>query len=297
MKRKNYLIIFAILLAIAVWLLVNLLDQQTSIINFRIRIVNIPDNIYIFENETIRVPVTVQGTGINILLFFLSDASIDYNGSDLIMGDNLLDLFRIASSLPYHKNLTFSTIPSDITYVVSTDRILQKRVPVYFDFFSENDRNSFIENQYTFDDVFVTLSGPSFEIQRLENVYTEKISADFLKRRNMNIRLLAISEHVVILPPFIELLKASDVIATRTISFLPIFHDASKMSIFPERVTVIVEGNHELISNLRNEEIFAYVNDSDVDLENNLEIDIYFTVPDFVRIVDYTPKKVDIERK
>ena len=290
MTRKKYLMLFALLLSIIVWLIIKLLQEQTTTINFSIRIVNIPENIYIFDNKDIKIPVMVKGTGLNILVYYLSNASIDYNGSDIVMGDNFLDIERIRASLPYHKTLEFTTIQSDNPFIISTDRILQKRVPVVFDFYSERDRERFIENNYTFDDIYVTLSGPSVDIQRLDKVHSERISADFMKRKVISIRLVSVGEQVVIIPPFIELQQASEIISTRTFSFLPI-HVSSDISIFPQRVTIIIEGKQDFLNTLTDNDIYAYVTDND-----NNELDIHFTLPDNVKIVDFTPTKVSVSR-
>ena len=299
MKKNNVLKLFTVILAIFIWILVNLLKEQTSVINLPIRVVNVPDNIYIFENEEITIPVLVQGTGINILIFYLSDATIDYNGADFEMGNNLLDLDRIASSLPFQRNLSLSIITSQTeisptslnnTFVISTDRLDQKRVPVVFEFFSESDRQILLENNYYFDDVFVTISGPSVEIRRIDNAFTERISSDILKARRRNVRLQSISEHVIIVPPFLELQQASEVISTRTFAFLPIFYDEDLISIFPQRVTVIVEGKLDSLNLITPHDINAFVHASTV--QDLLELEVRFIKPDFIRIVDYTPTRV-----
>ncbi|MCL2063483.1 MAG: hypothetical protein FWG98_03795 [Candidatus Cloacimonetes bacterium] len=290
MKKNNVLKVFAVILAFIIWLLVSLLKEQIATIYLPVRIVNVPENIYIFENEEILIPVLVQGTGINILIFYLADTTIDYNGSDFVMGSNLLDMDRIASSLPIQRNLALSTISTENNFLISTDRLDQKRVPVIFEFFTEIDRRNLLENNYYFEDFFVTISGPSAEIRRIDHAFTEKISSDILRQRRKNIRLQSISEHIVIVPTFIELQQASEVISTKTFTFLPIFYDEDSISIFPQRVTVIIEGKLDSLNLVTPHDINAFVHATD--LEEFMELDVRFIKPDYVRIVDYTPARV-----
>ena len=292
MKKNNMLKIFAVVIAVIIWFLINLLKEQTTTINLPIRILNVPENIFIFENEEARASVMVHGTGINILLFYLREASIDYNGSDFVMGNNVIDIERLNSSLPKNKNLSFTAINTDNPIVINTYRILQKRIPVFFDFNSENDKQMFLENNYNFDDIYITISGPSVEIQRIDNIFTEKIGSDILRQRNKNIRFRSINENIVVIPPFIELEQVPDIIATRTLTAIPIVFDRDDISIFPERVSVIIEGKQDLINQLSAEEIIAFILEHD--LNETMELNVNFSVPDFVKIIDYTPMKVSV---
>ena len=294
MKNTNTLKVLAVIVAIIIWFVINLLKEHTTMINHPIRIVNVPSNLYLFENEEISLPVMVSGTGINILLYYLTTPSIDYNGSDIVMGSNLLDMERLNSSLLHHVSLSFSIIPIENSFVVNTDRILQKRVPVLFDFFSDSDKEILLENDYNFDDIFVTLSGPSIELQRIDHAFTEKISSDILQRRRRNVHLKPINEHIVIMPAFIELTQASEVTSTRTIPFIPIKYDDSFLSIFPDRVSVIIEAKQDSLNMVTADDITAYILDYDV--RDVTELNIYFMKPDFVRIVDFTPSKVSARR-
>jgi len=292
MNKNNSIKVLAVIIAIVGWFMINLLKEHTTVINFPIRIVNIPDNIHLFENESIRLPVIIQGKGINILHFYFTTPTIDYNGFDIVMGDNLLDLNRVESSLPNYKGLDISLLPIENTLLVTTDRILQKRVPVYFDFFSERDREILIENHYGFDDHFVTLLGPSVEIQKIDNVLTERVSADILKTNRRNIRLKSINDFVAIIPSFIELKQITETISTRTISFIPIDFNELNISIFPKRVSIILEGKQDSLNVITPDDIHAYVLDHEIN--NLMELNIYFQVPDFVKIVDFTPTKVNV---
>jgi hypothetical protein len=287
--------IFALVITIFIWLQISLLREQNTTINIPVRIVGLTDNLYLYKNADVKIPVLVTGRGMYILMYYLSDPSIYYSGEDIRLGKYALDVKKIEKSIPTYSNLRFSVVDTEYSVEVTTDRIIQKKVPVIFEFISNKDKETLIADHYIFDDYFVTISGPGEEIQNIENIFTEHIKSDILKAKDKNIRLRPVNEHIVIVPPSIELMKTSDLVSSKTLAFIPILHNESKVTIFPERVTVKIEGKLDSLYSVVAEDIVAYI-DGNI-TEDTDQVEVYFSKPKYIRIIDYTPKYVSLKKR
>ena len=289
MKKKIWYGFFAFLIAVAIWYQINLLREQNVVINVPMRISNISDNFYILNRDELRVPIRVVGSGIYILIYYLSNPFINYNGAEMYIGSNVIDLSDSESILKYHPKLRFNIVQSDEDLVVEVDRVVQKRVPVIFDFVSERDRETLVSSNYIFDDVYISISGPESEINKIDYVHTEKINADAIKPRSPFVRLKYVNDFVI---STLELQKISDIISTRTLALIPIEHDTTKISLFPQRVSVKIEGKLDSLNALSSEDITAYVL-GDL-FEDDSDVNIHFRKPDHIKILDFTPQKVNV---
>jgi hypothetical protein len=286
MKNK----IFAVAITIIIWLQVNLLTEQCVTRDIPIRIDEVADNLYLYKNNDFRVPIKISGRGLDIIKFIFKGSSINYPGDSVTPGKYNLDYETLKNSLPEFGELKFTVIDKEQPLEVTTDRIMQKKVPVVYDFNSDKDKETLLNNNYLFEEYFVTISGPSQEVQNIEQVSSNKIKSDIMRARNKNITLKSVNEHIVIVPPTIELTKSTDITTTKTIQFIPIEHDQTKLDIFPQRVTVKIEGKLDTLNKITAEEITAYIQH---DGRTN-EADILFRKPDYIKIIDYTPEKVNV---
>lgn len=292
MKKNLAFKIFALISAIFIWFQINLLREQKTVLNMPVRIINVPDNLYLYKHSNLKIPVNVKGRGIHIVLFYLSSPSIDYNGQDIKLGNNLLDIKRLENSLPYHPHLSLSPHQSESEIVLTTDRMLQKEVPVQFSFNTNRDKEFLQSERYNLDNVSVQVMGPSLEIQKIESVFTEKLGSDIAKSKRRSIRIKPVNEHIVVIPPSVELQKITDIISTKTLSSLPIYYNDVKYSIFPERVSVKIEGKLDSLSLVKAEDISAFILDEDY--QDNSMVNVFFKKPSFIKILDYTPKTVRV---
>ena len=293
MKKNTGYKILAVIITILIWLQIGLLTDQTTVISVPLHLVNISDDLYLIGVNDLKIPLHIRGRGINIFTFYFSDPKITYNSEQFVLGNNALDFSMLEQSLPTHPNLRFSLIQKEIQITITTDTITQKRVPVTYDFASELDRQTLIQNDFLFDETYVTISGPGYEIQNIDEVFTEKLKVDILKQRTPDVRLKSVNENVIIIPALISLSKINDMIASKTLPFIPINHDEQVM-IFPQRVTVKIEGKPDSLAQVSPDDITAFVTfDGNTD---DTDIEISFQIPDHIKIIDYTPKTVNMRK-
>ena len=296
MIKSNFnLKLLAFFIALIIWFQLTLLQEHVTTIDIPIRVVNVPDFLYLYKQDSLKVPFRIKGKGIHIVLFHLSGHTIDYNGIRLSLGNNLINMETLEESLPFIPNLEMNVLKSDNIIILTTEKILQKEVPVNLQFDSERIRNTLIQENYSLNDINVTISGPALEINKIDQVLSEKLDNDFLKSRKKTFRIRPVNEHVVIVPQQIELKQVEDLIISRTFSFIPIYHNEDIYSIFPQRVSIQIEGKVDSLNNISSGDINAYIQDNNY--KDNDEADVYFKIPPSFRIIDFTPQKVIIKLK
>jgi hypothetical protein len=263
--------------------------------NFPVRISNVPSKLVVYPEQNISIPIRVVGKGYSIALFYLSKVTIDYNGQDSEFGENFLDLSKINYALPYIKDVHLSTIQlgNEISYQV--DKIIDKIVPVNLTFLSETERKILLDNQYIFDDYIATIEGPSQIIDRTHNITTEKIYAGIMKNPSHRIRLISPDEYIHIISDDIQIKKITDSFRTKTFTQIPIKYDNRKYTIFPEKISVRIEGKVEDINECHDVDIHASIIEKTY--QNNDTAEIQVSVSKNVKIIDYTPHEVHIGTK
>jgi len=292
--KPNYLFMFlTVIVSGLIWLQINLSREQITVINIPIKITNLPENLYLFPQTDIVVPVRVAGKGLHILFYFFKDHLMFYDGSNVKLGENILDLTKIDYSNQKNSNLSFSAWQSENNTSFIADVILQKTVPVIYDFFSENDKITLQNNSYVFDDITVTISGPGQLISEVSNIFSDKIGAEILRSKNQIVRLNSPSEHVMVTPQSIELRLVTKTLSSKTLTMIPIEYNSQKYTIFPERVSVKIEGTIETLNSISTTDIIASIND--IEYRDLTTTKINLSVPENVKVLDFTPSTVTVK--
>jgi len=293
--KPNYLFLFlTILVSALIWLQINLSREQNTVLHIPIKITNLPENLYLFPQTDIIVPVRVVGKGLNVLFYYLSERILYYNGKDISLGENILDVTKIEYTIPKNNKLTLSPFQSEEMVLFTADIIIQKTVPIIYDFYSDNDKIALQNNSYVFDDIPVIVSGPGQLINSVNAIFTDKIGAEILKSKSQVVRLISPSEHIMVTPQSIELRLITKTLASKTVTFIPIAYNSQKYSIFPERVSVKIEGTIEALNSIYPEDIIASIHD--IEYKDLASATIELHVPENVRILDYTPSNVTVKR-
>ena len=292
MNRKYWYLIFATILTIIIWLQLKLLEEQSIVENIPLRVINLPEDLSV-NAQNITIPMNISGQGISLSSYRLSDHIIQIDGSGFVLGDNIVELEsfiqRFALLFP---DLNFSLINEQHSIVLKTETIMQKRVPVVLNFRSDNDKDYFLNANYSLEGYFVTVSGPSNLVQDIEYVYSEMININILRSRRQSIRLESTNENITLIPTVIEPHSVVEMIARRTIPLIPIQFDDSSLSIFPQRVTIIIEGEADLLNSLTADDFVAYI--PKINLNGINEAEILLILPENVKVIDISPQRVTI---
>lgn len=293
--KKNLLIkILVLFIAILLWMLQVLLKTHEQSILVPIKLINTPSELVLEEDELPKVNVQIKAKGTDILYLKLSKIFFEINAEKFKYGKNRLKISE--------KNLTYSNrvllqilkIDTSKNYYVSMDKLVEKKKPVEIRYTSAKDEEFFIVNKITNPLQRVTVKGPLAILNNIKRIQTEQISKKMVEDGKLFALLVTPDPKVVLLKDRVVFKVTQTKIINRTISLIPIkFPEKENISIIPQKVSVMIRGPKEIVEKLDNKTIIANLNISKI-RKNFTEV--YFEVPTGVRIVEYTPKKIQVIR-
>ncbi len=290
MNKNIGIKILALVIALIIWLQINLLKEQTITMKIPLRIINIPENIYINKQESIKLNFQITGEGIAILTFYLSNPYVEYDASTLSIGKNPLSAEKILPFLRKHTRLKFTVLDDIEKTSLSAERIIQKKVNVQMKFETSEAKEYYYTQQFDVDERTVLLSGPIADIQKIESITTEPITLGMIKD-NKKVRFELVNDHIIIIPSQLNLVKQNQAVISKTFTNIIIRSEDPLLTYFPDRVSVIIEGKKDSLNLIGSDDIQASVNEKSGEIEVSLKKESGLTV------IDYTPQKVTIRKK
>ncbi len=293
MRSNKWLQLIALLIAMLLWVQQTLLKEQTAKVKIPIRIVNIPENLFLFKSDNMKVSLKVKGLGIHILNFWITNPILDYNGNNLKLGKNTLHSDSLIVFLEKYENLVFSTTKETKNVIVSTDLIVQKKVPIEIVYETPEVESYAINEKIEYDDKIVLISGPVQDINNINRIKTMPITQKMLENRNNKIKFEIKNDYIISIPAQLSISNDKIKMITKTFTYIPIEYDHSRVTIFPNRVSLIIEGKKDSVEALKQTDIKAFIELK----ENSSSSPIKFNLSKNYKIIDYTPQKVTIKKK
>ncbi len=294
MKNNLLIKVLVLLIAVLLWAQQILLRTHTVVLDVPIQLINIPEDLAIEQIELPKIPVKVRGKGLDIISANISKVTIDVDASNFLYGKNRIRFGEKNINYSDRIHLIIVEMQDDSNLQVSMDKLVEKKKPISIQFASAKDEEFFIENKIINTQQRVTLKGPLALVSEIKNIKTQKISKKMVVDNKLNVSLINPHENIQLLKDTIVLEITQTKIVNKTISLIPIkFPDSENITIIPQKVSVMVRGPEELVEKLDINTITA-----------NLELgkirknftDVSFELPSGIKIVEFTPKKIQVIR-
>ncbi|RLC48298.1 MAG: hypothetical protein DRI23_10530 [Candidatus Cloacimonadota bacterium] len=294
MKNNLLIKVLVLLIAVLLWAQQILLRTHTVVLDVPIQLINIPEDLAIEQIELPKIPVKVRGKGLDIISANISKVTIDVDASNFLYGKNRIRFDEKNINYSDRIHLFIVEMQDDSNLQVSMDKLVEKKKPISIQFASAKDEEFFIENKIINTQQRVTLKGPLALVSEIKNIKTQKISKKMVVDNKLNVSLINPHENIQLLKDTIVLEITQTKIVNKTISLIPIkFPDSENITIIPQKVSVMVRGPEELVEKLDINTITA-----------NLELgkirknftDVSFELPSGIKIVEFTPKKIQVIR-
>jgi len=293
--KKNLLIkVLVLLIAILLWAQQILLRTHTVVLEVPIQLLNIPSDLAVEQIELPKIPVKVRAKGLDIVSAKISQVSINIDASNFLYGKNRIRFSEKNISYSNRIQLNIIEIQEDSNLQVSMDKLVEKKKPISIQYASAKDEEFFIENKIINAQQKVTLKGPLAIISEIKDVKTQEITPKMVVDNKVNAALVTPHESIQLLKDMVVLEVTQTKIINKTISLIPIkFPESENITIIPQKISVMVRGPEELVEKLDNSTIIA-----------NLELGkirknftgVVFELPSGVKIVEFTPKKIQVIR-
>ncbi len=289
---KNLLIkILVLIIAVLLWMQFTLMKIHEEEIPISIKLVNKPHDL-VFEEELPEIPVHIRAKGMDILFLKLSKAHFEIDAENFKYGKNKLKFTEKNLIYSHRLQLEVLNIDKSGNLNVSMDKLVEKNKAIEIQYASAKDEEFFIENKITNTQQRVTVRGPLAILNAIKTIQTEPISKKMVNDGKLSVWLITPDAKAELLKDRIVFEVTQTKIINRTISLIPIkFPETENISIIPQKVSIMVRGPKEIVEKLDNTSIIANINLAKV---RKGFTEVKFEVPAGVRIIEYTPKKIQV---
>ncbi len=296
MNKGITLKILSVAIAIAIWMMMVVLSKHRVQWNIPVTAVDLNKEIYIVDTRPADVVVAFEGRGMDLLMLRMSDPKLKLSVKNLKPGLNEFETGQLIPEFPENLDITYSLIGSKNSIEILADRISEKTVKVHVDFVTDEARNFFISKKLIPKPEYVKIRGPKTTLNKFDAVYTIKLSEKMMSDRKKEINLIKPDTEVVLETDIIKLKTSSEIVIKKASLFVPIrFKNKKEFSLVPQKTMVRIEGRSELLENTANLNIQAYVDDDE--LKDKKMLAVKFSVGSEIKILDYTPQKVQVIKK
>lgn len=249
MRQNIGLKVLSLILAILVWMQMQLLSEHRTIVKFQVNLENLPEEVTLADLPE-KIPFHISGRGYDILRLLTASPRIEINAANIRPGANKLSL----------DDYTIKNVPEDISIAVlgpalegnlavQTDVVQQKSFTVLPRFADEATRKLFNELRFIMRPERVSVTGPRTEVNKLKSIYTLPISSGMLSGDTFEIQAVSPDPSINILDNRISFSRVREQMASRILENIPIRGGGAR-SYFPSVVTIKVEGNPAIVNTL-----------------------------------------------
>ena len=289
--NKNFLRIFAILLAITFWLNKTLLQVHTVNLELPVTFENLPKELVIVDPLE-NLSITVKGKGKDIFFAKYLNSNINIDASSYQYWNNLLKISKDNIKFPEFVNLRITDIGLKKNIMVRTDKVTTTKKPIEINYESKKDQKLLadLQKKKSFD--YVDVSGPQKTLKDISSILTEPISEkEITKNKKYKVSLIKPNENLQLSLNEILIEFTEENMVTKTISGIEIDHPENEYSILPKTISVIIEGNKKIIETVGKDNISAKIDTTTI---NNGTAEIRPRIPQNVKLIEFTPEYVQI---
>ena len=282
LKDNLGLRLFALFLAMFIWLQSALISEQRSIVSLSINLLSVPQNITL-ENFPSTIPFAVRGKGLDILRLMMAKPRVNIDASKITPNTDVISLQDYSIDLPENINVTLLGPAESDQLTIQADIFHQKVVPIKLDFEDAFTESRFSELRYNLDPDRVTIFGQKNRIRGIKAILTKKVDQAALENDTREL----------------ELNIPADITTTQKKVLLSISGTAQATRVFPNialpagylpsRVAVRLQASGAVLETINPNQITARVSDK---ADENGLFTVELTIPEDTQAIAITPSKV-----
>lgn len=274
--------LFALLLAMFLWLQSVLVSDQRSVVNLPINLRSVPQNITL-ENFPKVVPFAVRGKGLDIIRLTMAKPKVNIDASKITPDTDVISLQDYSIDLPENINVSLLGPSESDQLTIQADIFHQKVVPVRLDFDNPSTENQFSGLRYSIDPDRVTIFGHKNRIRGVNAILTKKVNQDVLANDKIELELHIPSEITTSQDKVMLRITGTEE-ATRVFPNV-----ALPAGYLPSRVAVRLQAPAAVLDSIKPNQITAKVSDK-ADKDGLFAVEL--TLPEGTQAIAITPNKV-----
>ena len=288
-----WLKVFALAIALFLWVQHMLLREQTAVIDLPLDLVNIPDSLTLAQTRPTQVPVMVTARGVDIVLMKLGNARLQVNAEAAMQGRNELEVGVPELVASDYVQTYDMTLRSRYPLWFELDRLERMRKVVTLQYASENDRSWFTRQSLSVEPESVFVQGPADLLSRLDEVRTEPLKHLPTTNRTLEARLEPPGPLFTMEHDEVTLKLARPEFVTKDFNQITIRNPyEDRFAIFPGKVNLLVQGTRDTMEELDRAFINVTLASSEPDEDD--EIGLVIELPAGYQVVSYTPETIQV---
>jgi len=292
MKSSDWLKIISIVIAVIFWVHLKLMEIQTITLSLPVEFINLPQNLVILE-DTEDIPVTLEGKGKDLVWLKIFKPSIEVDAANYKYWNNLLKLQFSNIKLPENSQIKPVSINVSKNIVIKTDHIVTVEKPISLSYASDNDKTFFSQRKAKLSNSYVRVNGPESLIEDVKFIGTIPLTKELVGNKDtFTTTLVSPDASITLLSKEIKIQFIKKELFKKTISLIPIeCPENTDFAISPDKITIIIEARDEILDSITSKDIIVKLENNDEDFAG-----LKISVPAGVKIIEYTPEKVQIIR-
>jgi len=294
MKKYIWIWLLAVCMAVFLWLQSVLLSVQEETVSIPLIFEPVPVNLSPNVLKYPEIEIILKTNGVNILLFRHQNIYYREEGSKLKYGMNSIHL-NIDNIICSEKQIEYIVGFKHKVKMVEMDRIITSQKPVILSFSSNSDEKFFQKQKFDLRTSTVEVKGPEKLLDKLEGIKSEPVNKRDLDNNSLRVALVSPSQLIELSTREIVVRFNSNMNTIKTIPLIPIkYLGKENITFSPQKVTAKIEGKDSLLGKIIKDDIkVELIVPDDID---SIYGSLKFTMPSEVKLQEYTPEKIRIER-
>ncbi|MCD6181246.1 MAG: hypothetical protein J7K89_02580 [Candidatus Cloacimonetes bacterium] len=295
MKSDTIAKIIVLLITLVLWLHLTLTKQQSTDIDLPVVLQDLPADLVYDNSEPLTIPVTLKGSGFDLMITMLSDHFFLVPAGHMTYGRNKITVNQGDLIVPEIVSLDIAYGEEGNEKTIFLDRIISKKRGLELEYASTKDEEYFIKNRVDVSNHTVIITGPEKVVSQIARVKTIPLSRKMVDKNKLTVNLVQPSQLVSLDKSQVTLLVITSKQINRTFSLIPVDYPHNmNISVIPQKVSLMVRGPEEIVNKMTAGSIKATLNMSQMWINN--QGTVTFDVPAGVKIIEYTPKKLQIQK-
>ncbi len=288
--------ILVLLIVLMVWSVHHLMKTHHTQIELPVMFSNLSDDLILSPASSDQIEIFVEGKGFHVYNLIRTNNYIEINAKNFTYGSNEVNVTE-------HDIVLQETVqPGTINFYLNRhinfdfDRIKRSKVKIIKRFLTLEDEMFFRQRNATISPAEVDIEGPEQIINKITNITTIPLSKNIVNDLHPVVELEIPEKVLGIKPDVVQIILEHQSYSSKTIPMINIeYPQHLGIIIIPQYATIKIEGSSENIAQIKPDMVRAYI-EIEPDHNNDFAVTKFY-VPDNVKLVDYTPRRVQVIRK
>ena len=275
--------LFALFLAILIWLQSVLVSEHRSVVSLPVNLRNMPQNITL-ENLPQSIPFAVKGKGLDIIRLMMAKPRVNIDAASITPNTEIISLENYVIDMP--ENVDVSLLgPADTDQLaIQADVFHRKTVNVELTFADALTQSRMKELRYTLNPSKVTIFGPKSRITNLVSIKSKAITQDMLADARHELELQIPGNDISVSDKSVLLSISGAQESSK------VYPNIALVQIYtPSSIAVRLSGPGAALDRLAGSQIKAVVSE-EADEAGLFSVDLI--LPDDIQVIAITPDKV-----